>query len=987
MAEAGRGNPQGALDLIELGMWDEMATLSPLVAPLAEWQERSDEIAPGIQIRQLWGEIAANWAGRQTDLGKERINEIMLQARICLDQAGTNHPVLLHELAWLYDEVTPKDYELARQLRLRVRDMLGSEIPAVDGAVRSHHLRIQSELIEDTSDCLRLLDLAAEASVGDPLSRYEAARTWMGIRFGTRKIPQLDLPAAQHHMSGSRMGGGRLEEMARFLDGIVRMADECGDPPFVKEVSWAFLQMTMNMRLMPRQFLASWAKRAADADTLANDRVAAARATALWLAFSSEDADLSPVEWQLRLSSCETAMGNLPGAMLNPRIRLLTFRGLALSRLHKEDAFEAFLTAQNVLKQQVVQAGASDPWAALWVDLAHSAAAAQPGQGAIHDLAIEVYITASERVQENHALYADTRRELARFAWNDDPQTQQEAIRVFQQAASAFAQANRWKDQEATLLELADRLRQAGDDIQATSAILDAADAWRKRISKPGDKNQQRAEELERLAGLRSSIDGEPPKIDPAQDQTQGPRTEALKNLIPRLETAPNAVQRLHIYQLVLRLFLWPDGNHRLDVEHGQAMAAEWHLSSEDCQRLTAMDLAHGGGFLIQIIEAVGHRPLAPVLARGLQQAELHEFGVAAAEAYRVIAKDSPALAAQLAPTAIDLTWGDSCRFVIAKAASVLPPQRFIALCQDLLARSKGENRGILSHLINILARDPRNLPVDDLRRLVDSAEWRDDRNEALWALALLGDKSLGQAIPRLLGDPDVPADTQAYAMEYGVLLRLPSLAPAITAGLSARDPDIAHALQHPMALIGSLALALPIDQTLIQEWMREAWGNDPDSGTLAFEGPPQRYRILSAALTRWLTTHDEEAWRIIEQGVAHPWRRYRWHLIADAGLSRHPQAFATVMGILALEQKTPETDDSGGAVRKKGLEVYLRSLSLLDLDVTQRDLVKRLLGCEVPPPAPPHSPCFDDATRPCDGGLSAPLWPSAVGTGPILSP
>jgi hypothetical protein len=140
----------------------------------------------------------------------------------------------------------------------------------------------------------------------------------------------------------------------------------------------------------------------------------------------------------------------------------------------------------------------------------------------------------------------------------------------------------------------------------------------------------------------------------------------------------------------------------------------------------------------------------------------------------------------------------------------------------------------------------------------------------------------------------------------------------------------------------------------------------------MALDGPPQRYRIMTACMLRWLRQADTAAWKRIETAITHPWRRYRCHLVRSAGLSRHPHAAEFIFAI--ADRDVLLAADATG--RADQISVYLEALSWLQLDETKRTAAWKRFGKPVPDPQPASSPNFHGFEKPCDGGPAAPLPP-----------
>jgi hypothetical protein len=972
LQNAAAGDPAAAGILVNLGLWNEMAALRPLEQPLLAWRDRDDEAMPGVTVSQVWAEVYANWAVRQKDLTYEAIQEMLLQARSRLDRPEIGHPVILDELAWLFDDVRPIDHERARQLRLQLRDLLARPSPAVGGGEQAYRLRLLSRLVEKTEECWILLDRAASDEIDDPIARLDAIDDWCDVVLNGRPVPQLDVPTHGKKFSFTIT---ESSDLVAHKSRACAIAARCGNPAFEAITCWkaaCWGHERSKTDISPQ--VADWAAHAERCFAAAHDEKQAAMAMALQLTVARNPSNESDAARKKRIDSALAMIGPSPSIH---RVRLESALGSSLARMSDDDeASSAFAEAFATMRSLPEPQGRSGMqlYARWWSDLAHIAAETAMSAGEIHDLAIRAYCEASALLEkcEDFRGYAHSQMAVARLAWSDDQATHREAIEAFRGAAAALDKLgpDGWDEHETALCELADRLRADGDHADALLTLLDICRGWEGRRKAPGDAADVRLSAARARAGLRTGGEGVIVRTD--LDETQGPWAETLKELIAKLDArAKNNNKQSHI---IARLFGWPEGRHLLEDAEIQQMSRTWHISSSDCRLLARFALSQDQWYLLQIIGATGHRPLAPVLCDELRQAKIKDFGHSAAEAFRMVAAEDRIAAAAVAEQAIGLTWAEPCIATISLASKVLAAKEFTALCRRLVEQSHGENRGILSHLINILARDPAKLPVADLRRLSQSAEWRDDRNEAFWALALTGDPEIGVIAASLLADPNANLSTRLLAIDVAAQSLASDAKPAIAKILQETGSEFDLICLQEHALAAAVAFGIQIEEDRLVQWSNADWQIDPDG--LELEGPLDRYRILTAAMIRWLVTADTRAWAVIERGVRHPWLRYRFHLVRTAAICRHASSAAAILAIAEIDDGLQTLEP------RKKLEivrVYLGALSVVSLAPDQRAQAERRFGAKVPPPVFLPSPNFDETKRPCDGGPSAPIWPEAV--------
>lgn len=956
------GDPRGALDLVELGLWDEMAKLRPFDAPIVEWRDCADEIVPGVQVRQIWAEVAANWVVRTSGSAAER-HETMLLARERLEQAGTTHPVLLDELAWLYEEVEPKDEEHARQIRVHVRDQLTTSPPLEDGGRQAYRLRIHSELVEDIANAWQVLDRASDETIDGPIARIDAINSWIKIWDKGRGPPRLDVPISERKgMVGERVGGGRSPGTAS--DPVLAhetlacdIAHRCGDAGFEAEVCWAAAQWgDAHLRHIPSPIIATWASCAERGFALGEGDPRSSQAAALNLVHTPITTTTSHDTCSELLRRADKALVAIGGNLPIWTTRLQAIRGTLLDHLGStNEAAEAFAMSFAALQKLAAgldqrEADQVRALASRWLDLARAAAGVRADSAAIHDIATRAYGEAGDAFSKGYdpRSCAIAYREGARLIWNDGDALRQEAIQAYHLAVAKFGElgASGSEEQETTLVELAEHLRASGDEDGSLVAILDAADAWRSRSKSPDDAAAQRAATLERRTGLRP--EQVEPLPDAGLDRTQGPYASVLSRCIAGLGQGEVRARRAK-RELLMRLVRWPGGDYLLTADQQADMRLRWHLGSADMRALAASALELDDFFLIQIIDTIGHRPVTPVLAETLRHAERKEFGSAAEMAFRVIMREDPAVATELIPRAIDLTWGDHCTAVIGLAAKLLSAERFAALCRDLVIQSQGENRGILADLINIVARDPTALPLEQLRRFSTDAVWYRDQVEAMWALALVQDPSLSEIVPRILESPNSSIGAWSEAMQLACVLRLRAAIPAIQRIIADDDADKPTSFLQSTALIAAVAMQVPLDDTLVARWATRPRDEQAQTATEEL----LRMRTQSACLVRWLNVGDQAAWAVLTKAMS---EGDRCMIIEEAGESGHPRAFSAIMDIAKDDPDLANPENH--SAQEQSLR-YLRALSRLPLDDVQRAQVEQRFGRPVPPPAPPISPNF----------------------------
>ncbi len=154
--------------LVELQSWQSFALVDP-----ARFDATAAPALPlGITARQLEGELLANWACRQRD-GKDHAPD-MVRARELMCADPITHAIVLHEAAWLWDDIAPKDPAQAKDLRTRsaqAAQKLLLQQPSLPLARWEALLELlvgESTELNERTQTLAFLDALAQAVAAQP---------------------------------------------------------------------------------------------------------------------------------------------------------------------------------------------------------------------------------------------------------------------------------------------------------------------------------------------------------------------------------------------------------------------------------------------------------------------------------------------------------------------------------------------------------------------------------------------------------------------------------------------------------------------------------------------------------------------------------------------------------------------------------------------------------------------------------------------------
>lgn len=968
------GDPQAALEMVELGLWDEMAELQPNQAPLVTWKDDATEVIPGLQRRQLWSDLYANWLCRQK-LDKQTIKDQMNEAldRL-LQRPFTTHPVILRETAWLLEDYrnatlgdAPNSLKaLYREIHLAVREISQKEQNHPNPLVRATRIKLFADYTGDKDEWFRLMGIASQPGYSDPLTQLDVLREVARQRtVYKRSYYSIDENEA---VTGwfSRSGGGRFPENYVFPEQIawektISLALSSYDPAILAPI----VDESMTAKTWNKERTLDWAKRCYSSLRLEQKEIRALLSLFVsqicGMGFPSETATIARVRYfreQQRFWAIHSLsmVGKIPSRQRSLALIEQADADLALgscegylgveevgreiSDMFENDAAATMVEAQVFLDRFM-------PW---WISIG--------AEMELLCLPIEERVEEYLRKRKGSSIPMCQQRIrnliMVSTALGKHGKKEQRSLQ-FLTLSECIYEANRIRDTDLEIsayIASAENREQTGFPDAAQLQWLLLANRYRE-IS--GSTATKKLKEYERRAGIT-----EDPCTDPIQDidVTQGQYPKRICQLAEKISTCKDKKVLVSLAAQIQILVGWEFSIQRTFTEYKeyvQKLRQQSRLGSRECELILRQLGEDEVSWLVRCLIDLGPRPLGPISQKAIQNCNRNGSGQGASFLFEYLLQEEPESVDGLWSTVLEKTWGDKQQYILKKASESLPKDRLLPVLRKLLSLPAKDLHGTAGKAIPLLAKLTQDMPKEDLRRIFKEGSWDNDKTQALLALAMIRDESIESSVLQLIDDERAEFTLRSAAIRCAAALRFKAAIPKIQKLLLDSNQDGNAGILRDEVLSASVILGVAVPEDRLRSWMMEDWGEEPDANALDFYGPFQRWRIVASSVIGVLTTDIPEAKERLRFIFQHPWVRYRCYAVTLLGRSGHPRAAKIILEMATLDSRLQPPEN--GKNLQENRQFYLTALSGLPLTPEERQSAQKFFGSEVPPPPPPIMP------------------------------